>query len=320
MADVLAAPLEILACPFCGAGLTHRDSIVACSGCGQNYRVTAAGQVDLRLPRPRKTTVEFELGGNTDGSADSPPQDFGFLRPNPDPQLLYNTIPIPPLLLDGNRLTPELLSYFPKAQPGKKGYMLDLGCGGQPFREICRHTNFEYVGMDYDGDLPMLLGDAHALPFPDQTFDFIVSFAVWEHLHNPFVAAKEAFRVLKPGGIFIGTVAFLEPFHLRSYFHHTHLGTYHVLQSAGLSVKVVAPNIVWNSLRAQSRMALFPHAPEPFTRLAVFPVYLMHRLWWWLGHKVRKDMQTSNHQRVLTTTGGYRFVAVKPSNPATGRT
>lgn len=39
------------------------------------------------------------------------------------------------------------------------------------------------------------------LPFPDASFDLAVSFAVLEHVQDPARVAKEAFRVLKPGGM-----------------------------------------------------------------------------------------------------------------------
>ena len=78
----------------------------------------------------------------------------------------------------------------------------------------------------------MILGDAAALPFRDASFDFVASFAAVEHLQNPFIAMRETCRVLKPGGAFIGTAAFLEPYHLESYFHCTHLGTAQLLKSA----------------------------------------------------------------------------------------
>ena len=74
--------------------------------------------------------------------------------------------------------------------------------------------------MDYAHSEADLLADAHAIPFADDSFDCIFSYAVLEHLHNPFVALSEVARVLRPGGWFIGTVSQGEPFH-SSYFHHT---------------------------------------------------------------------------------------------------
>lgn len=45
-----------------------------------------------------------------------------------------------------------------------------------------------------------VVADAHALPFREESLDFIMSMAVLEHLHNPFQAGEEMFRVLKRGG------------------------------------------------------------------------------------------------------------------------
>lgn len=106
--------------------------------------------------------------------------------------------------------------------------MLDLGCGDGAFKQVCAHTNLEYIGMDYSGRAP-ILGNAESSPFKDNSFDFVLSIAVFEHIRNPFVAIREIARVLKSGCVFIGTVAFLEPFHMASYYHMTHLGTHYLL-------------------------------------------------------------------------------------------
>jgi SAM-dependent methyltransferase len=260
------------------------------------------------LRAPRRATVEFDLF-----EPPVPPEDLRFepLRANAHPQLSdYKSIEIPELLRSGNRLNRELLSYFPRSQNG--GLMLDLGCGHKDFEEICKHTNLDYVGIDYDGDAPDILGDAHALPFQDQSFDFVLSMAVLEHLRYPHVAMAEALRVLKPGGLFIGTVAFLEPFHMDSHAHLTHLGTYNVLKHAGFDVDAIAPNVEWSAMHALASMILFPRVPRRIADLFILPSYLLHRLWWKLGHLVDPKHRTSEAYRLPATTGGFRFVARRP--------
>ncbi len=42
--------------------------------------------------------------------------------------------------------------------------------------------------------------DAHALPFPDASFDLVFMLRVLAHLHTPALALAEACRVLAPGG------------------------------------------------------------------------------------------------------------------------
>jgi SAM-dependent methyltransferase len=299
---------KLLACPACGGELAQRSNGAACGRCGAEYTGNEH-QLDVRLHSPRTSAMDFDLYTPllpADGF------DFGPLRANSNPQIAeYAQIPIPRLLRSGNRLNSELLSYFPRSSAG--GSMLDLGCGDKDFQDVCRHTNLDYVGLDYSGARPDLLGDAHALPFKDESFDFVVSFAVLEHLRYPFVAMREAFRVLKPGCVFIGSVAFLEPFHMDSYAHLTHLGTYNVLNHAGFDVQVVAPNQEWSALHALGNMILFPRLPKALCDLLVAPMYWLHRLWWKLGHVVDPKPRTSEAYRLPATTGGFRFVARKPS-------
>lgn len=301
-----------LCCPACGAKLERADAGARCARCDIEYpRRGADRPLDLRLRSPRTQTVHFDLYGSLQPRDEAGPT-FGPLKANDRPEIPeYRDIPIEPLLRNGNRLNRELFSYFPRSANG--GLMLDLGCGNKDFEAISRHTNLEYVGLDYLGDSPDLLGDAHALPFRDASFDFICSFAVLEHLRFPHVAMAEALRVLKPGGLFIGTVAFLEPFHMDSYAHLTHLGTYSVLRQAGFEVDVIAPNVEWSALHALASMILFPRVPKRIADLFILPTWLLHRLWWKLGHLVDPKPRTSEGYRLPATTGGFRFVAHRPA-------
>ena len=69
----------------------------------------------------------------------------------------------------------------------------------------------------YSTDLHSLV-DAHQMPFPDNSFDYVYSLAVFEHLHSPWIAAEEIFRVLKPGGKVFVLTAFMQ--HMHGYPNH----------------------------------------------------------------------------------------------------
>ena len=71
-----------------------------------------------------------------------------------------------------------------------------------------------------------VVGDAHALPFRDSSFDRVFAFNVFEHLRDPARVAEEILRVLKPGGAFASHTAFLQPLHEapRHFFNATEFG------------------------------------------------------------------------------------------------
>jgi SAM-dependent methyltransferase len=53
-----------------------------------------------------------------------------------------------------------------------------------------------------------------SLRFPDESFDFILSDQVLEHVEgNPQRAVDESWRVLRPGGIAVHTTCFINPIH-----------------------------------------------------------------------------------------------------------
>ena len=227
------------------------------------------------------------------------------LRPNSKPEVDFSALGVP------FRMTKELMSYIPKARTADS-LMLDVGCGSAVHRGLGEGAGFEWVGIDYSASEATALADAHALPFKDGTFECILSVAMLHLVRYPFVVMREAFRVLKPGGTFLGTVAFLEPFHEGGFYHNTHLGILNSLQFGGFTVEKLAPSEDWSGLRAQAAMALFPKMPRPMIRSIVYPVHLLHRLWWKAGGLITGNPNVNENVRIRNSTAGFSFVATKP--------
>lgn len=206
-------------------------------------------------------------------------------------------------------LTMAMLSHFPRAA-SPDSIALDLGCGAAVHRAVLEHAGFQWAGVDHMAAEAALLADAHSLPFEDSSVEFILTIAVLEHIRYPFVAMAEAFRVLKPGALMIGTVAFLEPFHGDSHYHHTHLGTLNTLRHAGFDVSILSVDPAWSVLDAQAKMILFPRMPAIAQRATVSPLRLAHKLWWRLAR--RANPQWTEARRTRDTAGAFGFVAYRP--------
>jgi SAM-dependent methyltransferase len=290
---------RVLRCPNCVGVLDQFDGGASCVGCGSRYPRTPSGGIDLRLRNPKSVRLEFAVGEPLPVPSRL---DFKPLQPAHAPEVDFSGVDVP------FHLTRELMTHFPKGAEGS--LILDLGCGGEIHRGVCEHAGFEYVGLDYSAPEAMVVGDAHALPFADESFDAILSIAVLEHIRFPFVMMREASRVLRPHGKFIGTVAFLEPFHSDSYYHHTHLGALNSLEYGGFQVDQIAPSARWSVLVAQAEMGLFPRMPRVVSAALVLPIDWLHRLWWRLGGLV--EPKANRYTRIRNHTGAFTFIAVKP--------
>lgn len=288
-------------CPACRQPLDADAAREWCSRCRRAFARTARRQRDLRL-QPGQT-VAYQMTYEAlpyDQTIEVP------LRPEGPCAEQRNQLrgPLPP------HVTADQMSYVPQATADDLA--LDLGCGHGMHRQVLEGLGYRYHGVDYAGDAADDLVDAHALPYGDDQFALVMSVAVLEHLAQPLLALREVHRVLRPGGYFIGTVAFLEPFHDNSFSHFTHLGTWHALRFAGFSVEAVMPIRGWHVARAQVEMGLGAKLPRWLTRVATQPFAFAIEIYALLGRLRGGD--AARHERGLALArhaGAFFFVARK---------
>ena len=89
------------------------------------------------------------------------------------------------------------------------GRALDVGCGSAGNTAVLRDLGWQVTGLEFSPaaaslargrGLPVVRGDARRLPFPDESFDLVMSTDMWEHIEEDDLVAAEAARVLRPGG------------------------------------------------------------------------------------------------------------------------
>ncbi|AFZ23690.1 methylase involved in ubiquinone/menaquinone biosynthesis [Cylindrospermum stagnale PCC 7417] len=112
--------------------------------------------------------------------------------------------------------------------PAKDSTILEIGCGNggsATYIDECK----EYIGTDLSEvavsqaniayskkqNFKFIAMDAMKLEFEENRFDVVIAREVIEHLPNPIDCIKEAFRVLKSGGIFVVTSPNRDSLHLR---------------------------------------------------------------------------------------------------------
>ena len=128
----------------------------------------------------------------------------------------------------------SLLAYY-KAAEIISGKVLEIGTGSGYGIEIISEKADEFVTVDkHNENIQLAEGEGKNVKFLqmkvppfkgiyDESFDFVISFQVIEHIKNDKAFVKEVARVLKPGGKFVVTTPNKKmsltrnPWHVREY-------------------------------------------------------------------------------------------------------
>lgn len=95
------------------------------------------------------------------------------------------------------------------------GRALDVGAGSGGNTAVLRELGWQVTALEYSPaasrlcaarGIPTVRADARNLPFPDDHFDLLMSTDLWEHVDDDRAVAREAFRVLRPGGALLVAV------------------------------------------------------------------------------------------------------------------
>jgi len=123
-----------------------------------------------------------------------------------------------------------------------RGLVLDAGSGRSGWRSVIMRSADRCESLDIAerGDArPDWIGDLSGMPqVPDSRFDSLVCHQVLEHVREPFAAAREIARVMRPGALAVISVPHLSRRHElpHDYFRFTPEGLRHVLESGGLKI------------------------------------------------------------------------------------
>lgn len=251
--------------------------------------------------------------------------EFAHSRAVMDDATLERVLTDPPLYEGGglpyhlDRAHAKALAELPKG-----ARVLEIGCGGGQCREWIESIGLKYFGTDISQtriqeELRVhggadFLSDVHFAPLKEESFDAVYCAAVFEHLACPHLACQNIRALLKPGGLFLGNVSFLEAWHDNSFFHMTPNGVIELLRSGGLDPEYVWPSRNYSGFKALPRFGL----RGPFKLLWV----LGYKLAWsydcqealrnvykkWRGRPVERPIMSD-----ATMAGAIDWIAKRPS-------
>ena len=163
------------------------------------------------------------------------------------PQPLKNSFLTTPLSLVINPfyiVRNGLFKSISRIAPTINGDILDFGCGSKPYELLFTNAK-SYIGVDIEvsghkhkDSKVDIFYDGKIIPFPNERFDAIVSFEVFEHVFNLEEVLAEIRRILKPNGLLLVSIPFAWDEHEIPYdfARYTSYGIRHIFNKNGFEV------------------------------------------------------------------------------------
>jgi SAM-dependent methyltransferase len=148
----------------------------------------------------------------------------------------------------------HVVASLARCAPRARGRLLDVGCGDKPYEHLFLPYVREYIGVEHQPTFHVTSAaardradvhyDGDRLPFPDASFDTVLSVQVLEHTPRPDVLLAEMARVLAPDGVLILSAPFSFRLHEEphDYYRFTPHGLRDLCERAGLVIDEMEPH------------------------------------------------------------------------------
>lgn len=160
----------------------------------------------------------------------------------------------------------------------KKDVILNIGAGGETTSWL-RQKNLKFKELDINAalepDYVLSIEDMHLIP--DDSVDVIFLMEVLHHVQNPFNAVSEMNRILRTGGLVIGSTAFVFPIcdAPYDYFRYTKYGIINLFKKFEC-LKLAERNSYFDTIYViLLRLFIIGSAKEKIISILLFPVYII---------------------------------------------
>ena len=192
-----------------------------------------------------------------------------------------------------------------------RGTIYDLGCGEASYKDWFLQYGERYVGVDWSDSFHNIKADIIAnlnepLPIENAVADTVLSFSVMEHLSEPQLMLKEAFRILKPGGALILQVPWQWWIHEAPYdfFRYTPYGLRLLLERAGFAEIDVQPQAGFFTMITM-KLNYFTSRLVRGPRLLRVVLKAILSVFWYLGQKAAPYLDKLDRKWELEATGYF---------------
>jgi len=196
--------IKILGCPECNHKLLRDRNLLLCEKCNKKYKMIDEVPVFISgikdLEPSRKLSYEEKVAKKLKGSFM-----YKIARLLYPPEAYWTR----PLKVPYEKLN-ELLGRT------KDYKILEIGGGvqsdGRKYLKPEINEHIINIDINYNENVHVI-GDAHNLPFPNETFDAVLIQSVLEHVQDPERVVSEINRVLKKNGIVYAMIPFMQGYH-----------------------------------------------------------------------------------------------------------
>jgi SAM-dependent methyltransferase len=190
------------------------------------------------------------------------------------PKLRFPQVPDGPLgeAISADLGTRHWLTMLGELELPRGAGVLEFGCGASTTRALVEQHGLGWHGLDIPESMEarqredqesVTYYDGRHIPFPDASYDVVLSVQVFEHVPDPALTFAEIARIIRPGGYLLGSTSHIESFHSDSTFTYTPAVFARLVADGGLRLLSISAGIDGMALLMRRMVRQFGAMTEP---------------------------------------------------------